>query len=74
MNTIPKPQHPLGYTEHQVKEILDALRIDGGMFWEAFDAKDCATNEFGANIYYTLDVQKALYRLGHKTKVAGKEK
>jgi hypothetical protein len=66
MNSLPKPKHRLGYPISQVKDILKKLNISWEQFGGAFGVNTYAISKKGEPIYYECDVERALWKLGHK--------
>jgi hypothetical protein len=66
MNSLPKPKHRLGYPISQVKDILKKLNISMERFDDAFGVNTCAISKKGEIIYYKIDIERALWKLGHK--------
>jgi hypothetical protein len=66
MNQLPTPNHPYGYPSSQLAEILKELKISKQKFEKAFGVNTCSMSETGETIYYPCDVERALYKLGHK--------
>lgn len=66
MEKLPKPTHGLGYPSSQLDSILKELKINKKTFSDAFGINTCAVSETGEGIYYRCDIERALYKLGHK--------
>ena len=60
---LPEPRNKRGYTGEEIERICRKKNIDPDDFWEAFGINTCSMDENGDTIFYTCDVEKALYLL-----------
>ena len=65
MNKLPKCKGKYGYTQKEVHDICHKLKIDTRKFWVAFGINTCALVK-GESQYYPVDIERTLYKLGHK--------
>lgn len=63
---LPKPEHEYGYTKKQVLQICRERKIHHKKFWSAFGVNTCMFDKKLGVIYYPCDVERTLYKLGHK--------
>ena len=67
---FPPPNHKHGYTALWLDLCLIVMCIDSKKFWEAFGVNTCVLDKkLEMNVYYIVDVERALYKLGHKAGV-----
>jgi len=67
MNKLPEPLHEYGYPISQLRQILKDLNISDKDFDDSFGVNTCTFDEkFEEVIIYQCDVERALYKLGHK--------
>jgi hypothetical protein len=67
MKKLPKPNHEYGYPPSQIKEILRKLNIDEKDFGKACGVNTMMLDkETGEAILYECDMERALWKLGHK--------
>jgi hypothetical protein len=64
---LPKPDHEYGYSKPYLESWLKSQKINKKKFWEAFGrGNTCTFDEKLGTIVYPVDVEKALFELGHK--------
>jgi len=61
---LPKPAHKFGYTRAQVDEIITMRGIEPCAFWEAWGVNTCVRDPEMGTIYYPVDIERALWKLG----------
>jgi hypothetical protein len=65
---LPPPDHKHGYTDLYLDLCLIVLGVDSNKFWKAFGVNTCAYDEEKkCNVYYKCDIERALYKLEHKS-------